>query len=145
MAHNPATTGDVSMCQYLAGTRTYLLDETLVGGALRVACCLPAHALPAPIARIIALTAPTTLGLSSTPFHEPFDGRGAADSGGLDRVIVDRQGSDADIGRCGAADSPAQWAASTNTYSDALCLALHAISAVRRGYGAQMLHRGFRA
>jgi len=49
--------------------------------ALRVACCLPAHALPAPIARIIALTAPMTLGLSGTPFHEPFHGRGAADSG----------------------------------------------------------------
>ena len=44
-------------------------------------------------------------------------------------MIVDRQGSDPDVGRCGAADSPAQWAASTNTYSDALCLALHAISA----------------
>jgi hypothetical protein len=42
--------------------------------ALRVACCLPAHALPAPIARIIALTAPTTLELSGTPFHEPFHG-----------------------------------------------------------------------
>ena len=49
--------------------------------ALRVACCLPAHALPALIARIIALTAPMTLGLSGTPFHEPFHGRGAADSG----------------------------------------------------------------
>ena len=47
--------------------------------ALRVACCLPAHALPAPIARIIALTAPTTLGLSGRPFHEPFHGCGAAD------------------------------------------------------------------
>jgi hypothetical protein len=47
--------------------------------ALRGACCLPAHALPAPIARIIALTAPTTLGLSGTPFHEPFHGRRAAD------------------------------------------------------------------
>ncbi len=48
-------------------------------GALRVACCLPVHALPAPIARIIALTAPKTLGLSGTPFHEPFHGSGAAD------------------------------------------------------------------
>jgi hypothetical protein len=47
--------------------------------ASRVACCLPAHALPAPIARIIALTAPTTLGLSGRPFHEPFHGCGAAD------------------------------------------------------------------
>ena len=43
-------------------------------------------------------------------------------------AIVDRQGSDAGVGRCGAADSPAQMAASPNTYSDALCLALHAIS-----------------
>jgi hypothetical protein len=61
--------------------------------ALRVARCLPAHALPAPIARIIALTAPMTLGLSGTPFH----GRGAADSEGrpLIGVIIDRQGSDA--------------------------------------------------
>jgi hypothetical protein len=42
--------------------------------ALRVACCLPPHALPAPIARIIAPTAPTTLELSGTPFHEPFHG-----------------------------------------------------------------------
>src|SRR5580704_7937011 len=69
--------------------------------ALRVACCLPAHALPAPIARIIALTAPMTLGLSGTPFHEPFHepfhARGAADSEGgpLIGVIIDRQGSDA--------------------------------------------------
>jgi hypothetical protein len=47
--------------------------------ALRVACFLPAHALPAPIARIIALAAPKTLGLSGTPFHEPFHGRGAPD------------------------------------------------------------------
>jgi hypothetical protein len=47
--------------------------------ALRVTYCLPAHALPAPIARIIALTAPKTLGLSGTPFHEPFHGRGVAD------------------------------------------------------------------
>jgi hypothetical protein len=31
--------------------------------ALRVACCLPMHALPAPIARIITLTAPRMLGL----------------------------------------------------------------------------------
>jgi hypothetical protein len=78
--------------------------------ALRVACCPPAHALPAPIARIIALTAPTTLGLSGTPFHEPFHGRGAADSEGrpLIGVIIDRQGSDAGVGRCGAARSPAQ-------------------------------------
>jgi hypothetical protein len=48
--------------------------------ALRVACCLPAHAPTAPIARIIALTAPMRLGLSGTPFHESFHGRGAADS-----------------------------------------------------------------
>jgi hypothetical protein len=33
--------------------------------ALREACFLPAHALPAPIAQIIALTALTTLGLSA--------------------------------------------------------------------------------
>jgi hypothetical protein len=48
--------------------------------ALREACFLPTHALPALIARIIALTAPTTLGLSGTPFHEPFHARGAAES-----------------------------------------------------------------
>jgi hypothetical protein len=47
--------------------------------ALREARAAAAHALPAPIARIIALTAPKTLGLSGTPFHEPFHGRGAAD------------------------------------------------------------------
>ena len=39
--------------------------------ALRVACCLPAHALPAPIAREIARMALTTLGLPSDPVHEP--------------------------------------------------------------------------
>ena len=44
--------------------------------ALRGARAVAAHALAAPIARIIALTAPTTLGLSGTPFHEPFHGRG---------------------------------------------------------------------
>jgi hypothetical protein len=70
-------------------------------GALRVACCLPAHALPAPIARIIALTAPTTLGLCGTPFHEPFHGNGAADSGGLDRCDRRSPGSDAGVGRRG--------------------------------------------
>jgi hypothetical protein len=45
--------------------------------ALLVGRCLPAHALPASIARIIALTALAALGLSGTPFHEPFHGRGA--------------------------------------------------------------------
>jgi len=44
-------------------------------------------------------------------------------------VIVDRQGPDAGIGRCGAADSPGEMAASPNTCGDALCLALYAISA----------------
>jgi hypothetical protein len=39
---------------------------------LREVCCLPAYALPAPIAPVIALTALTTLGLSGAPFHEPF-------------------------------------------------------------------------
>jgi hypothetical protein len=73
--------------------------------ALRVACCLPAHALPAPIARIIALTAPMTLGLSDTPFH---GGRRGFRKEALIGVIVDRQGSDAGVGRRGAADSPAQ-------------------------------------
>jgi hypothetical protein len=77
--------------------------------ALRVACCLPTHALPAPIARIIALTAPMTLGLSGTPFHEPFHVRRAADYWeALIGVIVDRQGSNAGVERCRAADSPAQ-------------------------------------
>jgi hypothetical protein len=46
--------------------------------ALRVARDLAATALPAPIAQLIALTAPTTLGLSGRPFHEPFHGCGAA-------------------------------------------------------------------
>jgi hypothetical protein len=68
---------------------------------LRVACCLPVHALPAPIARIIALAAPTTVGLSGTPFREPVHGRGAAGyQEALIGVIVDRQGSDAGVGRC---------------------------------------------
>jgi hypothetical protein len=51
-----------------------------------------------------------TLGLSGTPFHEPFHGRGAAGfrKEALIGVIVDRQGSDAGVGRRGAADSPAQ-------------------------------------
>jgi integrase len=44
--------------------------------ALRGACCLAAHALPAPISRTIALTALAALGLSGAPFHEPFHGRG---------------------------------------------------------------------
>jgi len=47
--------------------------------ALREARSQVTYALAAPIARIIALTAPKTLGLSGTPFHEPFHGRGAAD------------------------------------------------------------------
>ena len=40
--------------------------------ALRVACWLPAHALPAPIAEIIASMALAALGLSGEPFHERF-------------------------------------------------------------------------
>jgi hypothetical protein len=44
--------------------------------ALREACCLTAHALPAPIARQIALTAVVALGLSGKPFHEPFHAQG---------------------------------------------------------------------
>ena len=71
------------------------------GYALRVACCLPAYALPAPIVRIIALTAPTTLGLSGRPFHEPFHGRGAADYRSLDRCGRRSPGLDAGVGRCG--------------------------------------------
>jgi hypothetical protein len=39
--------------------------------ALREARSLAAHALPAPIAREIALTALTALGLSGDPVHEP--------------------------------------------------------------------------
>jgi len=39
--------------------------------ALRGACCLPPHALPAPIARKIAVTALAALGLSTDPFHGP--------------------------------------------------------------------------
>ena len=39
--------------------------------ALREARCLPAQALAAPIARVIALTALTPLGLSGDPVHEP--------------------------------------------------------------------------
>lgn len=41
-------------------------------GPLREARAAAAHALAAPIARIIALTALETLGLSGRPFHEPF-------------------------------------------------------------------------
>jgi hypothetical protein len=78
MAHNPATTGNPSACRYVP-ERGATASRKPASGALRVARCLPAHALPAPIARLIALTAPTTLGLSGTPFHEPFHGRGAAD------------------------------------------------------------------
>jgi hypothetical protein len=37
-----------------------------------------AHALAAPIARIMALTALAALGLSEDPFHEPFHARGLA-------------------------------------------------------------------
>jgi hypothetical protein len=56
-----------------------------------VARRLPVHALPAPIAQTIALTAPKTLGLSGTPFHELFHGRRAAiTKEALIGVIVDR-------------------------------------------------------
>jgi hypothetical protein len=44
--------------------------------ALRGARSRPAHALAAPITRIIALTALAALGLSKDPFHEPFHTRG---------------------------------------------------------------------
>jgi hypothetical protein len=46
--------------------------------ALREACSLAAHALAAPIAQVIALTAPAALGLYGDPFHEPFHARGRA-------------------------------------------------------------------
>ena len=81
--------------------------------ALRVARDLAASALPAPIARIIALTSPKTLGLSGTPFHEPFHGRRVADYWeALIGVIVDRQGSKAGVGRWGSRLTGAKWAAS---------------------------------
>jgi hypothetical protein len=81
--------------------------------ALRGARAVAAHALAAPIARIIALTAPTTLGLSGTPFHEPFHGRSAEDYWeALIDVIVDRQGSKAGVGRWGSRLTGAKWAAS---------------------------------
>ena len=46
--------------------------------ALRGARSPAGHPLAAPIARIIALTAPGALGLSGDPFHEPFHARGPA-------------------------------------------------------------------
>jgi hypothetical protein len=45
--------------------------------ALRGARSLTGHALAAPIAWIIALTALAALGLSGMPFHEPFHARGS--------------------------------------------------------------------
>jgi hypothetical protein len=48
--------------------------------ASRGACSLPARALPAPIARQIALTALAALGLPGEPFHEPFHARGPLSS-----------------------------------------------------------------
>jgi hypothetical protein len=45
--------------------------------ALRGACYLSASALPARIARIIALTALAALGLSGEPFYAPFHARSA--------------------------------------------------------------------
>jgi hypothetical protein len=44
--------------------------------ALRGACALPAYALAAPIARVIALTALAALGLSDDPVHEPVHALG---------------------------------------------------------------------
>jgi hypothetical protein len=44
--------------------------------ALREARDLATHALPAPIARAVALMALTALGLSSEPFHETFHAEG---------------------------------------------------------------------
>jgi hypothetical protein len=44
--------------------------------ALREAPDLAAHALSAPIARIIALAALAALGLSGEPFQDPFHAQG---------------------------------------------------------------------
>jgi hypothetical protein len=44
--------------------------------ALRGACALPAYALAAPIAPVIALTALAALGLPDDPVHEPVHARG---------------------------------------------------------------------
>jgi hypothetical protein len=44
--------------------------------ALRGACALPAYALAAPIAPVIALTALAALGLSGDPVHEPVHAQG---------------------------------------------------------------------
>jgi len=46
--------------------------------ALRGACSPAAHALAAPMAPIMALTALSALGLSGDPVHEPVHARGAA-------------------------------------------------------------------
>ena len=43
--------------------------------ALREARSPSAHALAAPIARLIALMALVALGLSGVPFHDPFHAR----------------------------------------------------------------------
>lgn len=49
----------------------------IMGYALREARSVPAHALAAQTAPIIALTALAALRLSGDPFHEPFHARGA--------------------------------------------------------------------
>jgi hypothetical protein len=43
--------------------------------ALRGTCALPPHALAAPIAPVIALTALAALGFSGDPVHEPVHAR----------------------------------------------------------------------
>ena len=45
-------------------------------------------------------------------------------------MTVDREGPDAGVGRWGQPAHRRKWAASPNPYSDAPCLALHAISAL---------------
>jgi hypothetical protein len=47
-----------------------------------------AHALAAPMAQAIALTAPAALGLSSASSHEPFH----ADGGERSRAVTERSG-----------------------------------------------------
>jgi hypothetical protein len=69
MAHNPATAGRV-FTPIRGQNEAQTASRKPASDALREACAPAAHALTAPIARVIALTALAALGSSGDPVHE---------------------------------------------------------------------------
>jgi hypothetical protein len=89
MAHNPATSGNASVRRYVARTRQTASPKP-ASSALRGARSRAAHALAAPIARVIARMALAALGLPGDPVHVPVHVRVfASRRGGVDPPLME--------------------------------------------------------